>query len=66
MEKTLAIPFSRGSAPAEQADSLLTELPEKPSAGALGSIPGSGRPPGIGNGNPFQYSCLENSRDRGA
>ena len=32
----------------------------------LGSIPGSGRSPGGGPGNPFQYSCLENSRDRGA
>ena len=32
----------------------------------LGSIPGSGRSPGGGHGNPFQYSCLENSRDRGA
>ena len=32
----------------------------------LGSIPGSGRSPGEGNGNPFQYSCLENSMDRGA
>ena len=30
------------------------------------SIPGSGRPPGEGNGNPLQYSCLENSMDRGA
>ena len=30
------------------------------------SIPGSGRSPGIGNGNPLQYSCLENSMDRGA
>ena len=30
-----------------------------------GSIPGSGRSPGGGNGNPFQYSCLENSMDRG-
>ena len=30
-----------------------------------GSIPGSGRSPGEGNGNPFQYSCLENSMDRG-
>ena len=30
-----------------------------------GSIPGSGRSPGVGNGNPFQYSCLENSVDRG-
>ena len=31
-----------------------------------GSIPGSGRSPGIGNGSPLQYSCLENSIDRGA
>ena len=31
-----------------------------------GSIPGSGRSPGRGNGNPFQYSCLENAVDRGA
>ena len=31
-----------------------------------GSIPGLGRSPGEGNGNPFQYSCLENSMDRGA
>ena len=32
----------------------------------LGSIPGSGKSPGEGNGNPFQYSCLENSMDREA
>ena len=31
-----------------------------------GSIPGSGRPPGGGHGNPLQYSCLENPMDRGA
>ena len=31
-----------------------------------GSIPGLGRSPGEGNGNPFQYSCLENPMDRGA
>ena len=31
-----------------------------------GSIPGLGRSPGEGNGNPFQYSCLENSMDREA
>ena len=31
-----------------------------------GSIPGSGRSPGEGNGNPLQYSCLGNSMDRGA
>ena len=30
------------------------------------SIPGSGRSLGVGNGNPLQYSCLENSTDRGA
>ena len=34
--------------------------------GDLGSIPGSGRSPGEGNGNPLQYSCLENPVDRGA
>ena len=32
----------------------------------LGSIPGSGRSPGEGNGNPLQYSCLENPMDREA
>ena len=32
----------------------------------LGSIPESGRSPGGGHGNPLQYSCLENPRDRGA
>ena len=32
----------------------------------LGSIPGSGRSPGEGNGHPFQYSCLENPVDREA
>ena len=36
------------------------------SAGDLGSIPGSGRSPGEGNGNPLQYSCLENPMDGGA
>ena len=35
-------------------------------AGDLGSIPGSGRFPGEGNGNPLQYSCLENLTDGGA
>ena len=44
---------------------------KNPSASAgdtrdVGSIPGSGRSPGAGNGNPLQYSCLENSKDRGA
>ena len=35
-------------------------------AGDLGSIPGSGRSSGEGNGYPLQYSCQENSMDRGA
>ena len=44
---------------------------KNPSANAgdardMGSIPGWGRSPGLGNCNPFQYSCLENSMDRGA
>ena len=34
--------------------------------GDVDSIPGSGRSPGEGNGNPLQYYCLENSMDRGA
>ena len=36
------------------------------SAGDAGSVPGLGRSPGEGNGNPFQYSCLGNPMDRGA
>ena len=32
----------------------------------VGLIHGSGRTPGVGNGNPLQYSCLENPMDRGA
>ena len=44
---------------------------KNPSASAgdargVGSIPGWGRSPGEGNGNPLQYSCLENPMDRGA
>ena len=44
---------------------------KKPPANAgdvrdMGSIPGSGRSPGKGNGNTLQYSCLENPMDRGA
>ena len=34
--------------------------------GDLGLIPGLGRSPGVGYGNPLQYSCLENTVDRGA
>ena len=35
-------------------------------AGDVSLIPGSGRSPGVGNDNPFQYSCLEKSMNRGA
>ena len=35
-------------------------------AGDLGSIPGLGRSPGVGHGNPLQYSCQEKSTDRGS
>ena len=41
-------------------------LPFQASAGDTGLIPGSGRSPGGGHGNPLQYSCLKNSIDRGA
>ena len=46
--------------------SLVAQTVKCLNAGDLGSIPGSGRSSGEGNGNPLQYSCLENSKDRGA
>ena len=47
--------------------SLVKNLPASAgAAGEAGLILRSGRSPGRGNGNPFQYSCLENPRDRGA
>ena len=45
--------------------SLVAQTVKLCNAGDLGSIPGSGRPSGVGNGYPLQYSCLENSMDRG-
>jgi len=56
MEDTTLVVFPGGSDSKESAYN----------AGDLGSIPGSGRSPGGGNGNPLQYSCLENTMDRGA
>ena len=44
--------------------SVVKNLPAN--AGDAGSIPGSGRSPGEGNGNPLQYSCLENPMVGGA
>ena len=43
---------------------MVENLPDN--AGDVGSIPGLGRYPGVGNGNPLQHSCLENSMDKGA
>ena len=42
---------------------MVNKLPAN--ARDVGSIPGLGRSPGIGTGNPFQNSCLENFMDRG-
>ena len=57
--------------PALEADALTSEPPGNPkasvyNAGDLCSIPESGRSSGEGNGNPLQYSCLENPMDTGA
>ena len=43
---------------------MVKNLPAR--ARDAGSLPGSGRSPGVGNGNPLQYSCLENPMGRGA
>ena len=46
-------------------DTAVKNLPANAGyTGDAGLIPGSGRPPGEGNGNPLQYSCLENSMNR--
>ena len=49
----------------------ITRLPMQetlsiPGLGRMGPVPGSGRSPGGGHSNPFQYSCLETAMDRGA
>ena len=52
---------------ASQAAQLVKNLPASAEdARDSGSIPGSGRSSGGGNGNPFQYFCLEKAMDRGA
>ena len=48
-------------------DSVVKNLPANAGdTGDAGPVPGSGRSPGGGNGNPHQYSCLENIMGRGA
>jgi len=56
MEKNIYMGFP-GSSDSKESDCNM---------GNPGLIPGSGRSPGEGSGYPFQYSCLENSMDRGA
>ena len=52
---------------ASQAALMVKSLPAiARDAGDTGLISGSGRSTGVGNGNPLQYSCLENSMDSGA
>ena len=48
------------------AQRLKREKVKASNVGNLGSIPGSGRSPGEGNGNTLQYTCLENPMDGGA
>ena len=74
--KWVAYPFSRGSSqPRDQTgvSCIASVFPggsevkaSACNAGGLGSIPGSGRSPGEGNGTPLRYSCLENPMDVGA
>ena len=52
---------------ASQVALVVKSLPENPGdLRDVGLLPGSGRSPGEGNGNPLQYPCLENPMDRGA
>ena len=59
------LPPLRSTALHQQASQVARVLTNPPTRGT-GSIPGSGRCPGGGHGNPLQYSCLEKSLDRGA
>ena len=61
LETILAVHIKRWGFPG---GSVVKILPAN--AGDMGSIRGSGRTPGEGNGSPLQYSCLENPMDRGA
>ena len=60
MEKRLALGVGQGFPDG----SVIKNLPTN--AGDEGSVPASGKSPGVGKGNPLQYSCLENSMERGA
>ena len=58
---------SRQDKVGETGGAVINNLPANAGdTGDASSIPGLGRFPGVGNGNPFHSSCLENSMDRGA
>ena len=69
MSVEMKFTFGKGFVPPPWRVGFLGSSHSKESAcnvGDPGSIPGWGRSPEEGNGNPLQYSCLENSMDRGA
>ena len=60
-------PIEQGYSLTQPGGSMVKNPPASAGDGRdMGSISRSGRCPGEGNGNPFQYSCLENPMDRGA
>ena len=59
-------PGIKPGSPTLRADTLPSEPQPACNSGDLGLIPGLGRSPGEGNSYPLQYSCLENSMERGA
>ena len=59
-------PEGQGGLPGGAAVKNLPASAGEGDTGDAGSIPGLGRSPGEGNGNPLQYSCLQNPVDRGA
>ena len=66
MTERLLLSLSEGLR-SSQVELMVKNLPAHAGdAKDVGSIPGSGKSPGAGNGNPLQYSCLENSMERGA
>ena len=67
MDKSLYSDFPRTMCGDFPSGSVVKKLPANAGdARDMALIPELGRSPGGGNGNPLQYSCLENSRDRGA
>ena len=60
------IPPILGTVTSQMAQVVKNPFANAGDTGNVGSIPGSGRSPGGGNGSPLQYSCLENPMDGGA